>query len=73
MGGEALLEAMHYNFNIKVLCVTDNKVGPDIATQLAGRLRGYNNNYYYYYYDYYYYCLLLLLFISYYYHYYFYY
>ena len=40
MGGEALLDAMQFNFDIRFLCVADNKVGPEVATHLAGRLRG---------------------------------
>jgi hypothetical protein len=34
------VEAMKKNRTVRVLCIADNKCGPDIATQLAARLCG---------------------------------
>jgi hypothetical protein len=40
IGGELLVKAMQSNFQIKVLCVADNKISKEVAIALAARLRG---------------------------------
>lgn len=40
IGGECLVKAMQSNFQIKVLCVADNKISRDVSIAIAGRLRG---------------------------------
>lgn len=39
-GGQALADAMRHNDHIRELCIVDNKVGFDVMTLLAARLRG---------------------------------
>ena len=40
IGGESLVKAMQHNFQIRILCVADNKISRDNAVAIAGRLRG---------------------------------
>ena len=39
-GGQTLADAMAFNYKIRELCIVDNKVGFDVMTLLAARLRG---------------------------------
>jgi membrane protein YqaA with SNARE-associated domain len=39
-GGMAIVHGMTRNYNLKVVVLSDNKVGDDVITLLAGRLRG---------------------------------
>jgi len=40
LGGQTLAEAMAHNYRIRELCLVDNKVGFEVMTLLAARLRG---------------------------------
>ena len=40
LGGQALADAMKFNDKIRELCLVDNKVGFEVMTLLAARLRG---------------------------------
>ncbi len=39
-GGEVLVHAMKSNHHLKILCIADNKISSELATQLSARLRG---------------------------------
>jgi Ran GTPase-activating protein (RanGAP) involved in mRNA processing and transport len=38
-GAEFVLEALEFNQRLRRVCLADNKIGPDLATLLAGRLK----------------------------------
>jgi hypothetical protein len=40
LGGEVLVQAMKKNLTLRKLCIADNKISAEVASQLAGRLRG---------------------------------
>ena len=40
LGGIALVNALEWNHTLKELVLTDNQVGPEVMTTLAGRLSG---------------------------------
>lgn len=40
IGGQTLADAMAHNFRIRELCLVDNKVGYEVMTLLAARMRG---------------------------------
>ena len=40
IGGEFIAQAMQFNFHIRILCLVDNKIGPDIMSLVSGRIRG---------------------------------
>lgn len=40
VGGQYIAEAMQYNFQIRVLVLVDNRIGPETMSLISGRLRG---------------------------------
>ena len=40
VGGMAIVNGMTHNFRLRVVVLSDNKVGDEVITYLAGRVRG---------------------------------